>query len=246
MFSALVIARNGRCHQHVFLSRHGATMNTQIWVKSQEKWAYILTLKDWDVSVLKITGNAFTLRGKVKSAVEALEQGKSPAEVGASSVQTLDARKIGRAVLGEGNTSLTLKGEGDNATELSFSPAEPNAGEIWKAVLERTGRKFHETTEEIGVVEAVLPPGFIGLFGGLLWFVVYSAASDIASGKEVEVKGGGRRGLQRLAITVAEMLGPNGVLVVGVLLLVLIVGWVAMRIIKRPTRTVWVPDQAAA
>ncbi len=36
-------------------------------------------------------------------------------------------------------------------------------------------------------------------------------------------------------------LGTGGTMAVGVVLLVLILGWAAMRIIHRPERTVWLP-----
>jgi hypothetical protein len=50
--------------------------------------------------------------------------------------------------------------------------------------------------------------------------------------------------LQRLLIWAAELLGTGGTVVVGVLLLALILGWAAKRIIHRPQRTVWLPENA--
>ncbi len=40
------------------------------------------------------------------------------------------------------------------------------------------------------------------------------------------------------------MLGTGGTVAVGAVLLALILGWAAMRIIKRPERTVWLPENA--
>ena len=74
---------------------------------------------------------------------------------------------------------------------------------------------------------------------------VYLSAADMAAGKVVEVKGGRRRGLQQMAVWVAELLGTTGTIIVGVVLLLLIVGWTAKRIIHRPERTVWLPQQTA-
>jgi hypothetical protein len=38
--------------------------------------------------------------------------------------------------------------------------------------------------------------------------------------------------------------GLHACLTVGVVLLVLILGWATMRIVRRPERTVWVPEAA--
>ncbi len=44
-------------------------------------------------------------------------------------------------------------------------------------------------------------------------------------------------------ITAAEILGTRGTVAVGVVLLALILGWVAMRIIRRPKRAVRLPHE---
>src|SRR5262249_3133839 len=101
---------------------------------------------------------------------------------------------------------------------------------------------YQPTKEEIGVGEALLPPVITGAVGGLLWYGIYSSASDLAAGKEIEIRGR-RQGMKRMLVWVAELLGPTGATVLGVALLVLIVGWLAMRIIRRPQRTVWLPEK---
>jgi hypothetical protein len=219
-------------------------MESQIWVKSEEKWAYIFTLRGHEVHRLKVTGNMLTLKRKVQGVLEGLQQGQDPSAVGAKSVETLDARTIGKAEVSPGNGSLTLHGEGDGSRTLKFSTADDNADEILKLVLAQSGRTFQPTQEEIGVVEALIPPVVIGALGGLFWAGVYQAAGEIAAGKEVEVRGFRRRGLQRMLITVAEILGPGGTYVAGVVLLVLILGWAVTRIVRRPERTVWLPEKA--
>jgi hypothetical protein len=219
-------------------------MESQIWSKSEEKWAYILVLRGHEVHRLKVTGNALTLKRKVQGVLEALQQGQAPADVGAKSVETLDARTIGKAEVSPGNGSLTLHGEGDGAKALSFSTAESNADEVLRAILAQSGRTFQPAQEEIGVVEALVPPVFLGVLGGLFWMGVYQSAGKLAAGEEVEVHGLRRRGLQRLLIWVAEILGTGGTVAVGVVLLVLVLGWAAKRIIHRPERTVWRPEPA--
>jgi hypothetical protein len=40
----------------------------------------------------------------------------------------------------------------------------------------------------------------------------------------------------------AEMLGTNGSIALGMVLLILVLGWAAARVFKRPQRTVWRPE----
>ncbi len=217
-------------------------METQIWSKSEEKWAYILVLRDQEVHCLKLTGNVFTLKGKVKTALEALSQGQAPAEVKAKAVETLDTRTISKAEVSPGNDALTLHGGQDGSKTLTYSTGEKNAEEILRAILAQSGRAFAPTKEEIGVIEALIPPVVIGAIGGFFCVGIYDDARKLAAGEDVEVTSIRRRGLRRLMITAAEMLGTNGSIAVGVALLLLIVGWAAKRIIHRPERTVWLPE----
>lgn len=219
-------------------------MESQIWLKSEEKWAYILVLNGHEVYRLKITGNVLTLKRKVKGVLEALEQGQAPPDAGAKSVESLDARTIVKAQVSPGNSSLTIHGGADGTQSLSFSTADSNADEILRTILAQSGRTFQPTQEEIGVVEALLPPVILGALGGLFWAGVYQAAGKLAAGEEVAVKGVRRRGLQRMLIAVAEVLGTNGTIAVGVVLLVLILAWTAHQLVRRPERTVWLPEKA--
>jgi hypothetical protein len=79
--------------------------------------------------------------------------------------------------------------------------------------------------------------------GGLFWAGLYQAANKLAAGEAVEVRGR-RRGIQRLLIMLAENLGTGGTIAVGVMLLALVLGWAAARIVRRPRRTVWLPEGA--
>ena len=219
-------------------------MESQIWSKSEEKWAYVLMLRGHQVYLLKVTGIPLTLKRKVQGVLEALQQSQDPAGLGAKSVETLDARTIGKAEVSPGNSSLTLHGEGEGSKELTFTTADNNADVVLRAILAESGRTFQPTQEEIGVVEALIPPAIVGALGGLFWAGVYQSAGQMAAGEEVEAKGIRRRGLQRILIWVAETLGTGGTVAVGIALLVLILGWAGMRIIRRPERTVWLPEKA--
>ena len=143
-------------------------MESQIWCKSEQKWAYILMLRGHEVHILKVTGMSFTLKRKVQEIIQMLQQGEGPADIGAGSIQTLDARLIGKAEVAPGNGSLKLQGEAEGAKALSFTTADNNADEILKAILAQSGRAYQPTQEEIGVGEALLPPLIFGAFGGAL------------------------------------------------------------------------------
>jgi hypothetical protein len=219
-------------------------MDLQIWSKSEEKWAYVLLLRNEEVHRIKITGNMLTLKRNLNAALEALQQGKDPSELGAKSVETLKVGTISKAEVSPENNSLTLYGDGEKPQELAYTSAESNADEIMRAIFAKTGKNFQSAQEPISAIDALLPPIFLGVLGGLFWGAIYQSAGQIASGQELEVHGARRRGFQRIMISLAEILGTNGTILVGVVLLVLIVGWAAKRIIHRPERTVWLPVNA--
>jgi len=217
-------------------------MEPLIWSKSEEKWAYILMLRGHEVHRLKVTGNMLTLKRNLKAVLEALEQGQAPADAGAKSVQTLDARTIVKAEVTPENTSLTLHGGEDGSTELTYSTGDGNADAILRSILAKTDRAFQSTQEAFTVFEALVSPAILGVFAGLFWGLIYQAAGQLATGEKLEAHGR-RAGMQRMLFWAAELLGTNGTIGFGVALLVLFLGWIARRIVKRPERTVWLPEQ---
>ncbi len=72
-------------------------MESQIWLRSQEKRADILMLRGNEVYLLKVTGISLTLKRKVQGVVDALQEGKGPENVGGKLTGSLDARTIGKA-----------------------------------------------------------------------------------------------------------------------------------------------------
>lgn len=217
-------------------------MDSQIWSKVEEKRAFILVVNGHEVHRLRVTG--LLLSRKVQGILEALQQGQHPSAVGAGSVETLDARTISKAELSPSNGSLKLYGGPDGSTTLSYSTGDSDADAILESILAQSGRSFQPAKEPIGVIEALIPPAIFGVLGGLFWLALQDSAKKAAAGEVVEVNGLRRRGLKRLLISIAEMLGTSGTTAVGVVLIVLIVGWAAARIIKRPERTVLMPANA--
>jgi hypothetical protein len=219
-------------------------MESQIWVDSEEKWAYILLLRDHEVHKLRISGNPLSLQGKVASAVAALEEGKDPLNLGANSVETLDLRTMSKAEVSVGNCNLTLYGEGETPKELTFTPAEDNADEILQAVLANSDRNFQPTQEQIGVGDALIPPVIVGGLAGVLWYAVHVTAGHVAAVEKVQPKRVRRQDLHRMLVWMSETLGTDNTIALGVILLVLFLGWASLRIFHRPERTVWLPTTA--
>ena len=217
-------------------------MGSQIWMKSEEKWAYVLVLEGNEVHRLKVTGNMLTLKRKLQGVLEALQQGQEPAAAGAKTIETFDIRTLRKAQVSPGNGSLTLYGGEDGSQELKYTTADDDADKILQAVLTQAGLTFQSTQEEVGVGEALIPPVVIGAIGGLFCAGLYQSAGRIAAGEHLEAKRIRHRGLEQLMIRAAEILGATGTVVVSVALVVLVVGWAARRIIHRPERTVWLPE----
>lgn len=218
-------------------------METQIWSKAEQKWAYILILRGREVHCLKVTGNMLTLKRNLKSTLEALEEGRPLAEAGGKVVASLDVQRISKAEVSPENSSLTLYGDGDSPAKLNYSTGDGDADKILAAVIERSGRTFATNQEDIGAVEAVLPLAIFGGIGGLFWMGVYQSAGQLAAGEQVEARGR-RKGMQQILIWIAELLGVHGAIAIGVVGLTLIIGWAVSRIVKRPQRTVWPPESA--
>jgi hypothetical protein len=99
-------------------------------------------LRGREVSLLKVTGISLTLKRKVQGVLYALNQGQDPSSVGAKSVETLDARAIGKSEVSPGDGSLTLHGSDEGSAKLSFSTADSNDGEVLQTILAQSGRVF--------------------------------------------------------------------------------------------------------
>lgn len=182
----------------------------------------------------------FLFKRKAQGILEQLQQGAAVSDVGGK-LETMPAGAIVKAEVSPGNGSLTLHSQ--DGAKLDFSTPNSDADGILATILERAGRTFSPAQEEIGVVEAAVPPLFVGLFAAIFWGLIHDAASKHADGQEVVVKGR-RQGLQHLTIWAADLLGYNGVMAVGAALGALLLGWLVLRLVKRPLRTVWLPATA--
>lgn len=211
----------------------------QLWSKVEEKRGIVLALRGDEVYRLEVTGGK--VRVDVPRILEVLQQGLEPGTVGANSVQSLRLASIGEVRTSPDHDSVELRSGGQDGTTLKFSTSGKNATEIAQTILARTGRSFREEQQDITVVEALLPPLIIGVIIGVLWALLYGTAGQVAAGEKIEVHGR-RAGLKRLFVMVAELLGVNGTLLLGGVLLAWILGWATMRVVRPPQRTIWRAD----
>ena len=212
-------------------------METRIWVRPEEKFTEILVLKGDQVHFLKVTG--LMLKRKVQGILEQLEAGADPAEVGGKKHQAIEVATIAKAAVSPSNGSVKLHRESDGAV-IKFTTPNDDADAILATILERNGRTFQSSTEEIGLVEALIGPALYGVIAGLFWLAVSSTADELAQGHEVEVKGR-RQGMKQSLVKISGWLGPTGATILGLVLLALLLAWAGSRIFKRPVRTVWLP-----
>ena len=115
-------------------------METQIWSKVEDKCAYILALRGSKVHRLKVTGSGSTLKRNVKFAMEALAAERPPADAGAKSIESLDARTVVKAEVSPGNNSLTLHGGEDGLKTLTCTTGGWDADAILRTILSQSGR----------------------------------------------------------------------------------------------------------
>jgi hypothetical protein len=218
-------------------------MDVQLWSKADEKRAVILALRGDEIHCLEVTGNK--ARKEAARILGALQEGQEPSNLGANSSSALKVGSIGRAQVCEDNTLVEFHPEGTSGKPVKFASGDKKGADIIRVVLARAGRPYREEKQDITAVEAVLPPIIIGVIVGFVWTMVYWTAGEMAAepDKEIEVTGR-RRGIKQLFVFIAGMLGVNGTLAVGAVLLLAIIGWATMRVVRRPQRTVWQPELA--
>lgn len=213
-------------------------MELQIWSKVGEKQGAILALLGDEVHRIGVSGAK--ARREIPRMIEALHQGQEPSSLGAGKVETMPLASIGAAEVDPDGNNIRFRSEGDGGASLKFTANNSEAQEIARAVLARSGRPFREEKQDLGPVEALIQPLVIGGIVGFFWFLLYKSAEQVAAGEVAEIHGR-RQGLKQLFVKVSETLGTGGTTAIGAVLGALIIAWAAMRIVKRPQRTVWTP-----
>ncbi len=111
-------------------------------------------------------------------------------------------------------------------------------------MLARTGRSYREEVEEIAVARAVAPPVAAGVVVGLLWVMLWLSARPVGPGWAIDAIGR-RAGIHRWFLAASEAIGFTGTLAIGGGALLCLAVWAAMRVVRRPTWTVWRAEPAA-
>jgi hypothetical protein len=218
-------------------------MATVVWHRIEDKSAAILVLSDDAVYRFGFSGKNARQDATVVAA--ALLAGQDPESVVAGDSKVLPLGAIQRVeVSHDRETVKFVTADGDRPIKVEFAvQSGDDAPGIAREVVERAAIPHPERTEDIGVVEALVPPVIVGTLAAVVWGLLYSTASTLQAGGKIDVnKGGFRvRSVKRLFVFCAETLGMNGTIVVGSILLFLIVGWAFHLIVKRPQRLVWGP-----
>jgi hypothetical protein len=221
-------------------------METRVWHKIEDKQGTVLALTGDAVHHISFSGK--NAKQEATEAVTALLAGKDPATVVSSSSKAVPLAAINRVEVSHDHGTVKFHTvEADKPVKVEFMVRSGDDGPgIARAVVERTAITHPERSEDIGVVEALLAPVILGVIAGVAWVFVYFAATALDSDEEINVAQGGRRGrgLKRLIVFVAEILGTNGTIAVGAVLLAAFVGWAILRVVKRPQQLVWGPPAA--
>ena len=216
-------------------------MEQRIWHKVEDKQGVILALTDDTLYRIAFSGK--DAKREATEMATALLGGQNPASIVAGNSKAVPLSAIGRIEVSHGRDEVRFfTEEGGQPVKVEFGVRSgDDAPGIARAVLERTKIDHPERSEDIGVVEALVGPVILGVIVGVVWALVYGAATGIEAGEEVDIRPGRRSGNKRLFAFVAETLGTNGTIAIGVILLIAFIAWAVRLIVKRPQRLVWGP-----
>ena len=222
-------------------------MDTRVWHKVEEKRGVVLALTGDTLYRFEFSGN--NAKREAAEAATTLAGGQPPVGVVGGSAKTIPVSAIQRVEVSHDRDTVkfhTVEQGKPVKVEFMVRTGDDAPG-IARTVVERAGIEHPERSEDISVFEALLAPVTLAVICGVLWAIVYGIATGIEDGEEVNPNRGGMRGrgIKRFFVFIASMLGTNGTIAVGVLLLVAFIAWAVMRVVKRPQRLVWGPPAAA-
>jgi hypothetical protein len=122
---------------------------------------------------------------------------------------------------------------GSRLTSISMKDAAAR-DQAWDGLRRRLGSGFTFTDVQYGKARAALAPIVTIAFCMLLTWLFYMAAQELASGEEAEVRGR-NQAFKWIAVMVANVLGPTGVMIVGGIATLIALVWGSARI-KTPPR----------
>jgi hypothetical protein len=122
---------------------------------------------------------------------------------------------------------------GSRLTSISMKDG-PARDQAWEGLRRRLGSSFRFSDVQYGAFRAALSPLVAVALCALLTWLFYMAASELATGGEAEVRGR-NQAFKWIAVMVASVLGPTGVMIVGGIATFIAAAW-GMARIKTPPR----------
>lgn len=201
-------------------------------VANRESNQYVTVFDGETLSLLE------NVSGKVaRTALDAIKGGQAIAAAMGANAMTIPASDITRVRTAENDDYVQVRYMKSGA-EKFYTVAMPGINEQLALVraIGATMREAQEVSGPIPVAQALIGPGVatLGVIGVTTVFLML--ARDVASGAEIDTSGR-RGGLKLLIAKVLDVIGPGGVIGIGVLALAGALFWGYKRIKSPPIRT---------
>lgn len=174
---------------------------------------------------------------EARTALEAIENGQSVASALGSKAKTISASDITRVRTAEHNDFVQVRfsKEGAEKHHVVAMPAFDKQLELARTIG-ATIPNAAETRAPIPVALALIGPGFATLCVIGITTVFLMLAREVATGKEIDTSGR-RGGMKLLIANVLGVVGPYGVIGIGLLALAGSISWGYKRIKSPPILT---------
>ncbi len=216
-------------------------METQVWHKVEDKQGAVLALIGDTLYRFGFSGK--NARQEAAEAVSTLAGGQDPAGIKASESKAVPVAAIQRVEVSHDRDTVRVQApQGDKTEKVEFTvQSGDDAVAIARTILAQTSIDPQERSEDISVFEALLGPVILGVIAGVILALIYTTANGLESGEDINPNKGSLRGrgLKRLAVFVAGLLGTKGTIAVGAILGIGLVAWAVRLIVKRPQRLAW-------
>jgi len=219
-------------------------MTTRTWSNALEEGGCVLALHESDVWLLTV--HAKSARGDLEQIERWIANGQDPRDIEGAETITVPVSAIDRIVVPEGTKSVELYYRNSDTNDLAslwFMAEQQNeCEEIAHAIATSVKRPYTESRVNETLFNVLTVPVISTLLAAVLAVVLYSTAQRVAAGGGVAVQGG-KQGLKQLVVWVATLLGVQGSLAVGILLVAVCLAWLVKNLVVRPQ--IWTLQFAA-
>jgi hypothetical protein len=216
-------------------------MDTLVWQNALGEFGEILAVTGDSIWNLCVDGKDAVQRASEVSA--ALRSGQDPASITAKKAIRLPMASIVRVEVSHGRDAIkVLAGPGSKPSKIKFfARKEDDVPAIARLVIDRAGLPYVERLEKVGIGTALLFPSVMAGIALWLWCLTYYVAWTTLNGRQEDINRNGL-GAKHLILLIADTIGLNGVIALGVILLVGFLGWMLRRLTHRPLHLVWAPQ----